>query len=193
MRQGADLSMERLARLLSDYLQERRPGGQAEELFGSRHPLARALVHPEHIPVGSCITPYDDAQQIIRDSTYRAVTLCFCRHKKAHLGERCRQGAPVEGICVVLGEGARFLVRRGFAEERTVEQMLDTLALARSLGLTHVPDNVHEQPSFLCNCCCELLGGAQRGFADGLGKTPFIAEVDRERCDYQDSASLACQ
>jgi NAD-dependent dihydropyrimidine dehydrogenase PreA subunit len=195
MRRRADLPMERLARLLSDYLREQGPGAQAEEFFGSRHPLARALVYAEHIPVSSRITPYEDAQQIIRDSTFRAVTLCFCRHKKAHLGEHCRQGAPVEGICMVLGEGARFLVRRGFAEERTVEQMLETLALARSLGLTHVTDNIREQPSFLCNCCrccCELLGGVQRGFADGLGKTPFIAEVDRGRCDYCGACLRAC-
>jgi hypothetical protein len=67
---------------------------------------------------------------------------------------------------MVLGEGARFLVRRGFAEERAAEQMLDTLALARSLGLTHVTDNIRERPSFLCNCCrccCDLLGGVQLG------------------------------
>ncbi len=60
---------------------------------------------------------------------------------------------------MVLGEGARFLVRRGFAEERTVERMLHTLEYACSLGLTLVTDNVREQPSFLCNCCrccCEL-------------------------------------
>jgi len=72
MRRRADLPMERLARLLSDYLREQGRGGQAEELFGSRHPLARTLFDSEHIPVSSRITPYEDAQQIIRDSSYRA-------------------------------------------------------------------------------------------------------------------------
>ena len=88
---------------------------------------------------------------------------------------------------MVLGEGARFLVRRGFAEERSVGEMLETLDYARSLGLTHITDNVREQPSFLCNCCrccCELMTGVQSGFPDGLAKTPFIAEVDPRRCDY---------
>ncbi len=96
---------------------------------------------------------------------------------------------------MVLGEGARFLVRRGFAEERTVEQMLQTLEYARSLGLTHVTDNVREQPSFLCNCCrccCELMAGVQRGFHDGLAKSPFVAEVDPRRCDYCGECLRAC-
>jgi hypothetical protein len=153
MRHRGDLPLERLARLMSEYLHEQGREGQAGELFGSRYPIARALVYDEHIPVSSRIMPYEDARRIVRDSDYRAVTLCYCRHKKAHMGRACRKGAPVEGICMVLGEGARFLVRRGFAEARTVEQMLQTLEYARSLGLTHVTDNVREQPSFLCNCC----------------------------------------
>jgi NAD-dependent dihydropyrimidine dehydrogenase PreA subunit len=195
MRQRADLPIERLARLMSEYLHEQGREGQAGEFFGSRTPIARALVYDDHIPVTSRITPYEDARRIIRDSDYRAVTLCFCRHKKAHLGQACRKGAPVEGICMVLGEGARFLVRRGFAEERTVEQMLQTLDYARSLGLTHVTDNVREQPSFLCNCCrccCELMAGVQSGFPNALAKTPFIAEVDPKRCDYCGECLRAC-
>jgi ferredoxin len=195
MRQRGDLPVERLARLMSEYLHEGGRDGQAGEFFGSRTQIARALVYDEHIPVSSRITPYEDARRIIRDSDYRAVTLCFCRHKKAHLGQACRKGAPVEGICMVLGEGARFLVRRGFAEERSVEQMLETLDYARSLGLTHVTDNVREQPSFLCNCCrccCELMAGVQSGFPEGLAKTPFIAEIDPQRCDYCGECLRAC-
>jgi ferredoxin len=195
MRRRQDLPLERLARLMSDYLQEQGRGSQANEFFGSRTQIARALVHDEHIPVRSRITSYEDARQIIRDSGFRAVTLCYCRHKKAHLGQSCRNGAPVEGICMVLGEGARFLVRRGFAQERTVGQMLETLEYARSLGLTHVTDNVREQPSFLCNCCrccCELMAGVQSGFHDGLAKTPFVAKADPSLCDYCGECLRAC-
>ena len=193
MRRRADLPVERVAQLMTEYLHER--DGQGREFFGSRTPIARALVHAEQIPVSSRITPYEDAREIIRASSYRAVTMCYCRHKKEHLGQSCRKGAPVEGICMVLGEGARFLVRRGFAEERSVAQMLDTLDYARSLGLTHVTDNVREQPSFLCNCCrccCELMNGVQHGYPDGLAKTPFIAEVDPELCDYCGECLRAC-
>jgi ferredoxin len=157
--------------------------------------LTRALVHDEHIAVGSRITPYEDARQVIRDAEYHAVTMCYCRHKKSHQGKACRRGAPVEGICMVLGEGARFLVRRGFAEERTEAQMLRTLEEARALGLTHVTDNVRERPSFLCNCCrccCELMAGVQMGYRDGLAKTPFVATIDPARCDYCGECLRAC-
>jgi NAD-dependent dihydropyrimidine dehydrogenase PreA subunit len=193
MRRRTDLPVERLAKLMTEYLQER--DGQGREFFGSRTQIARALVYDEQIPVSSRITAYEDAREIIRRASYRAVTMCYCRHKQEHLGQSCRKGAPVEGICMVLGEGARFLVRRGFAEERSVEQMLETLDYARSLGLTHVTDNVREQPSFLCNCCrccCELMAGVQNGYPDGLGKTPFVATVDAERCDYCGECLRAC-
>jgi len=193
MRSRADLPVERVARLMTEYLQER--DGQAREFFGGPTQIARALVYDEQIPVTSRITPYEDAREVIRRASFRALTLCYCRHKKEHLGQSCRKGAPVEGICMVLGEGARFLVRRGFAEEQTVAQMLETLDYARSLGLTHVTENVRAQPSFLCNCCrccCELMAGVQHGYPDGLAKTPFIAAVDPGRCDYCGACLRAC-
>ena len=195
MRRRTDLPMAELARLMSDYLRENGRDGQAGEFFGSRTPLTRALVYEDRIPVSSQITPYEDARRIIRDADYRAVTICYCRHKKEHLGQACRKGAPVDGICMVLGEGARFLVRRGFAEERSAEAMLATLDHARALGLTHITDNVRNRPSFICNCCrccCELLAGVQMGFTEGIAKTPFLAAVDRARCDYCGECLKAC-
>lgn len=186
MRRRTDLPLAELARLMSEYLQEQGQAGQAGEFFGSRTALTRALVHDEHIPVSSRITAYEDARRIIQAADFCAVTLCYCRHKKEHLGETCRKGAPVEDICMVLGEGARFLVRRGFAQERDQATLLATLEDARSLGLTHVTDNVREQPSFICNCCrccCELMAGVQLGFSEGIAKTPFLAEIDPNRCD----------
>jgi len=184
-----------LARLMSEYLHENGRAGQGGEFFGSPTQLTRALVYAEHIPVTSRITAYEDARRIIMDADYRAVTLCYCRHKKEHLGEPCRKGAPVEAICMVLGEGARFLVRRGFAQEQDQAAMLATLERARALGLTHVTDNVRERPSFICNCCrccCELMAGVQSGFSDGIAKTPFIAAVDPTRCDYCGECLKTC-
>jgi NAD-dependent dihydropyrimidine dehydrogenase PreA subunit len=195
MRDRGDLPQAELAHLMSEYLREQGKQGQAGEFFGSRWPLTRALVYEDRIPVQSRITPWEDARQIIREADFHAVTMCFCRHKKAHEGKACRQGAPVEDICMVLGEGARFLVRRGMAEQRSADEMLAILDRARELGLTHITDNIRERPSFLCNCCrccCELLAGVQMGFSDGIAKTPFLAEVDPERCDYCGACLSAC-
>ncbi|WP_296808951.1 4Fe-4S ferredoxin [Thiocapsa sp.] len=195
MRRRTDLPMAELARLMSEYLVERGQNGQAGEFFGSKTQLTRTLVYDEHIPVTSRITAYEDARRIIRDADYCALTTCYCRHKKEHLGEACRKGAPVDEICMVLGEGARFLVRRGFAQERDKPAMLATLEQARTLGLTHVTDNVRDRPSFICNCCrccCELMAGVHLGFHDGIAKTPFLAVIDPDRCDYCANCIKAC-
>ena len=195
MRRREDLPMERLAKLMAEYLEEGGRDGQAGEFFGSRTQLTRALVHKEHIPTHSAITAYEDARQIILDAEFTAVTHCYCRHKKEHQGRTCRKGAPVEETCMVLGEGARFLVRRGFAHEKSRAEMLAILERARSLNLTHVTDNIRDKPSFICNCCrccCELMAGVQMGFADGLAKTPFIAVVDEEHCDYCGECLKTC-
>ena len=190
-----DVSMADLARLMSEYLHENGRAGQAGEFFGSPTQLTRALVYREHVPVESRITDYEDARRIIEQADFRAVTMCYCRHKKEHLGKPCRKDAPSEDICMVLGEGARFLVRRGFAKELDKTNMLAKLEQARALGLTHVTDNVREQPSFLCNCCrccCELMAGVQMGFADGIAKAPFLAEIDPENCDYCGECLKTC-
>ena len=191
----AAVPLEELAQLMSDYLRENGRQGQGGEFFGSPTQLTRALAYPERIPVTSTITAYEDARRIIEEASYRAVTLCYCRHKKEHLGKACRKGAPVEDSCMVFGQGARFLVRRGFARECDKESMLATLERARALGLTHVTDNVREKPSFICNCCrccCELMTGVQDGFSDGIAKTRFIAEVDAARCNYCGECLKTC-
>ena len=195
MRKREDLPMEKLAKLMAEYLQENGKQGQAGEFFGSKTQLTRALVHKEHIPTHSTIASYEDAQQIILDSEFTAVTHCYCRHKKEHQGKTCRKGAPVEETCMVLGEGARFLVRRGFAHEKSKQEMLGILERAKSLNLTHVTDNIRNKPSFICNCCrccCELMAGVQMGFEDGLAKTPFIAVIDEEQCDYCGECLKSC-
>lgn len=195
MRASQDLPMERLARLMTEYLEQNGREGQAGEFFGSRTQLTRALVHKEHIPTHSTITAYEDARQIILDADFTAVTHCYCRHKKAHQGKACRKGAPVEETCMVLGEGARFLVRRGFAHEKSRDEMLAILEHAKSLNLTHVTDNIRDKPSFVCNCCrccCELMAGVQMGFDDGLAKTPFLAVIDEDHCDYCGDCLKTC-
>ena len=121
--------------------------------------------------------------------------LCYCRHKKAHLGDTCRKGAPVEGLCISLGNAARFLTRRGFAEEKSVDELLAVLDQARSLNLTHVTDNIRHNPSFICNCChccCELMHGVQMGYLKGVGRTGFNAVIDPHLCTYCGACFTAC-
>jgi ferredoxin len=192
MKRRADLPMAKLARLMEEYLGER---SQATELFGSKTPLTRSLAYEEHVPVTSEITTYERAREIIKEAGYGAVQLCYCRHKKEHVGEKCKKGAPVEGSCISLGAGARFLTRRGFAEEKSVDELLAVLDRARALRLTHITDNIRQRPSFICNCCsccCEIMHGVKAGFHNGVGKTGFTAVIDPKLCEYCGECFKAC-
>jgi hypothetical protein len=158
MKNRSDLPLERLALLMREYLEE----SQAKEFFGSKTPLTRSLLYEEHIPVTSEVTSYERARDIIREAGFGAVGMCYCRHKKEHLSETCDKGAPVDGICISLGSAARFMSRRGFAREKSVDELLAVLDTARGYNLTHITDNIRHKPSFICNCCsccCELLAG----------------------------------
>ena len=195
MKSRTDIPMDAVARLMAGYLEERGPKGQMNEILGHPTHLTRALTHPDEIPVTAKIASYDDAREIIKNAGFGAVGMCYCRHKKEHQGIKCKRGAPIEGICISLGVAARFLSRRGFMQEKSVDELLDILKTARSYHLTHVTENVREKPSFLCNCCrccCVLMHGIQMGYADGVGKTPFLAEVDESKCDYCGKCMAAC-
>lgn len=191
MKNRTDLPMARLALLMKEYLEE----SQAGEFFGSKTQLTRSLPYEEHIPVTSEITSYERARDIIREAGFGAVGLCYCRHKKEHLDQKCDKGAPVEGICISLGSAARFMTRRGFAQEKSVDELLAVLEHARTFNLTHITDNIRHKPSFICNCCrccCELLAGVQMGYHNGIAKTGFTAVIDRQRCNGCGLCSPVC-
>jgi len=185
MKQRADLPIAELAKLMHEYLHDDPQSGQAKEFFGSKTQLTRSLPYEEHIPVSSTITTYESAREIIKNASFGAVGMCYCRHKKEHLEQNCDKGAPVENICISLGTGARFLARRGFAEQKTTEELLAIIDQARDLNLTHITDNIRHKPSFICNCCsccCELLAGIHEGYTDGVAKANFTIHLDEEAC-----------
>jgi ferredoxin len=195
MKRRADLPVKKIARLMQEYMHENPREGMAKEFFGSRNPMTRSLVYEDQIPVTSEISTYENAREIIREAGYGAVGMCYCRHKKEHLGERCRKGAPLEGTCISLGTAAGFMVRRGFAEHKSTEELLAVLDRAREKNLTHITDNIRHKPSFICNCCsccCELLAGVQMGYPEGVARTPFLAAVDKERCNGCGLCFAAC-
>lgn len=185
MKKRTDLPVEKLAKLMTEYLHS--DSGQAREFFGSRTQLTRTLVYEDKIPVTSTITTYEDAKKIIKKIVYGAVGICYCRHKKLHLNENCKKSAPVEDICISLGTAAKFMVRRGFAKELSVDGLINVLDKAREHSLTHITDNIRNRQSFICNCCsccCELMAGVMMGYKDGIAKSGFIANIDPEKCEF---------
>jgi NAD-dependent dihydropyrimidine dehydrogenase PreA subunit len=185
MKQRQDLPVAELAQLMHEYLLGDPKQEMGREFFSSKTPLTRSLVYEEHIPVSSNVATYESAREIISRASYGAIGMCYCRHKKEHLQQTCDKDAPTQEICISLGTAAKFMVRRGFAEKRSKEELLAILSRARDLNLTHITDNIRYKPSFICNCCsccCELLGGVNRGFPMGVGKTNFSLQIDLESC-----------
>jgi ferredoxin len=195
MKNRTDLPMDKLAKLMTEYLGENTDNGMAKEFFGSKTQLTRSLVYEEHIPVSSVITSYESAREIIKKSDFGAAGYCYCRHKKEHLNKKCKKGAPVEDVCITLGSGARFLARRGFQKQKTTEELLAIIERSKKFNLTYVTDNIRRKPSFICSCCsccCELMHGVQVGYTDGIAKTAFLAEIEPEKCDYCGDCFKAC-
>ncbi len=195
MKNRTDLPLDKVARLMSAYFQEDVKNGQAQEFFGSKTQMTRSLVYDDAIPVTSEVVSYQSAREIIRNAEFGAASMCYCRHQREHEGKSCKKGAPIEGICLTLGKGAEFLVRRGFAEQKTVDELLEILDMAEDLHLTHITDNIRFKPTFICNCCgccCHIMSGIKSGYWDGIHKSPFLAKVNVEHCDYCGQCFKAC-
>jgi ferredoxin len=185
MKQRQDLPIAELAQLMHEYMYGDPDKKMAREFFGGKTPLTRSLPYEEHIPVSSQVATYESAREIVKKAGYGAIGMCYCRHKKEHLQESCKKNAPTREICISLGTAAKFMVRRGFAEHRSTEQLLAILDQARELRLTHITDNIRNKPSFICNCCsccCELLGGVLQGFPNGVAKTSYTLHIDDDTC-----------
>ncbi len=195
MKNRTDIPLDKVARLMEEYFHHDGKNGQIGEFFGSKTQLTRSLVYEDHVPVTSEVVNFESAKKIIEDASYGSAGMCFCRHKREHEGKTCKKGAPVEEICITLGKGARFFVRRGFATEKTTSELIEIIERAQSLNLTHVTDNIRGRPTFICNCCgccCEIMQGVQTGFYNGVAKTSYIAVIDPDKCTYCGQCFTAC-
>lgn len=194
MKRRSDIDQAEVARLMAEYLFADPQSGQGREFFDRKTPLTRTLPGAG-IPVSSIVTEIDRAEAIIAAAGYGAAGLCYCRHKKEHLGEACRQQAPVEGICISLGSAARFLVRRGFAVEKSREELVAIVRDAQQRGLVQITDNVREKPAFICNCCsccCELLAGVRAGYPRGVASAGLTPNIDPARCNDCGRCLMSC-
>lgn len=180
----------RIAELFDAYYHE----GWGETSWSSQTPLARVMVVEEEIPRGQQVLPYEKVSEFIKDSTYMALTTCFCRHEAELLGRSC--GAPKD-VCMCFGPFAEFLVERGFAGRATREEALDALDRAEKAGLVHITDNIQEKINFICNCCgccCGFLGTITKlNMSGAVAASRYTVRVDGELCNGCESCVDACQ
>jgi Pyruvate/2-oxoacid:ferredoxin oxidoreductase delta subunit len=119
------------------------------------------------VPAGSprVTVPVDLMKKAVRESTYRAaMNSCICRD-----AYKC-ENYPHDLACMFLGRGAKICVDNGIAHEATVEECLERIDRATSLGLDAQSYWIEVEGfiwgfqnedmdkflelCFCCSCCC---------------------------------------
>jgi len=73
------------------------------------------------------VLDYERASAVIRNSAHIGISLCYCRHKMAHVGRDC--SAP-KNICMTFSTAASSLIRHGYARRVDAPECIDLLEKA---------------------------------------------------------------
>lgn len=146
--------------------------------------LGRAMVREETIDDKALyVLDYEKASKVIEDAKQVAVSVCYCRHVKHHLGTAC--DAPLE-TCMSFNNGAKSLVRNGYAREVSKDEAYKILAEAKEHNLVQFAENVQKKIGFICNCCsccCEVFSNARKhGLSQAINSSNYIARISTENC-----------
>jgi Na+-translocating ferredoxin:NAD+ oxidoreductase RNF subunit RnfB len=184
MRVREDLDQQLLAELFHQYLNVE--DEFIRDLFGKGETrMGRVFVNEQAVPpdLSLHVLDHERASEVVKTAFAIGVGVCYCRHKKQHLGQAC--GAPLN-ICLTFNSVAASLTRHGVARAIDTAECLDLLQQARDLGLVQFGENARSRVSFICNCCgccCEALTAARRfGFLHAVHTSNFVIDVDRTRC-----------
>ena len=193
MRTDESLPMKRLAELMSTY---RNTPEFVQEFFNLGTNRGRVYLYSDVLPqVKSEVLSFQMASEYIKMAGRGSLAKCYCRYEAWHLGKNC--SAPIDDICMSLGEASDFLVEQRFARRASATELLDTLKKAEDYGLVHIGDNVLDQTTFICNCCgccCGFLEGITRHhLKHALATTHYLAKPDLEECNGCGECKDRCQ
>jgi ferredoxin len=139
------------------------------------------------------VLDYERASEVIRNATHRAIGVCYCRHKMAHVGKAC--DAPMD-ICMTFNNTADSLTRHGYARSADVSETLDLLDQAYERNLVQCGENVRENVNFICNCCgccCEAMIAARKfGMLNPVHTSNFLPMVDNAACTGCGRCAAVC-
>ncbi len=185
MRVRKDIDQKLLSELFYQYITVEEDFIKALLTTGETQ-FGRTFVHEPVLSSDNAlhVLDYERAGEVIKTATARGISMCYCRHKKMHLGKACE--APMD-ICMTFGSTASSLVKHGYAREVDVAEGLDLLQLAYEHNLVQFGENVRRKVSFICNCCgccCEAMIAQRRfGMLHPIHTTNFIPEIDEENCN----------
>ena len=194
MRTRGDIDQHLLAELFYQYMNVEEEFIKALFTNGETQ-LGRVFVQEPMLPDdnGVHVLDYERASEVIRTASHRGISMCYCRHKMAHVGRNC--DAPMD-ICMTFNTTASSLIRHGHARAVDVSEGLDLLQQAYEHGLVQFGENVRERVNFICNCCgccCEAMIAARKfGSMHPIHTSNFMPHVDSERCKACGKCVTAC-
>jgi ferredoxin len=185
MRYREDVDQQALGELFYQYMNEEDDFIRALFTDGETQ-LGRTFVHePALSPQDALhVLDYERASEVIKTASHRGISICYCRHKMAHMDRDCN--AP-QDICMTFNNTADSLIRHGFARHVDVSEGLDLLQVAYEHNLVQFGENVRERVNFICNCCgccCEAMIAARKfAIMNPVHTTNFIPKIDLEKCN----------
>lgn len=146
-------------------------------------PVDRTVTAPDEF-----VLPSQSVEDIIHKFDEIAVGHCFCRQRRAVLGDPCDLNAPVEN-CFTFGKSARHTVAQGFSRMVGKEEALRIMQEAEAAGLVHKafhPGSNETRPeTSICNCCkdcCDTLNLWREGAFPLVNSTYYLSVMDPDLC-----------
>ncbi|MBE3127755.1 MAG: 4Fe-4S binding protein [Candidatus Atribacteria bacterium] len=184
MRTRHDLDQKLLSELFYQYLNIEEDF--VKDLFlGSETLLGRTFVQEEVLSKDNLVSilDYEKASHIIKTASSIGISMCYCRHKREHLGKAC--DAPMD-ICMTFNHVAKSLIRHNYARRVEASECMELLHKTYEYNLVQCGENVKNNVSFICNCCgccCEFLVTAKKfGMLHPVQTTSYIPKIDEEKC-----------
>lgn len=184
MRVRHDVDQKLLAELFYQYLNVEEDFVKAL-FFGTETKLGRTFVNESVLTTDQTvqILDFERASHVIETASHIGISMCYCRHKAAHLGENCN--APMD-ICMTFNGTADSLIRNSYARRVESSECLELLHKAYESNLVQCGENVRNQVSFICNCCgccCEALVAAKKfGNLHPVETTNYLPKINYDTC-----------
>jgi len=139
------------------------------------------------------VLDFERASEVVRTASHIGVGMCYCRHKKQHLGKAC--DAPMD-ICMTFNGCAESLAKHEYARAIDKVECMDLLTEAYERGLVQFGENVQKRVSFICNCCgccCEALTASRRfAHLHPVHTSNFLPEINDDTCNGCGRCVIAC-
>ncbi len=159
-----------------------------DKLCALGFPFAPVFAHPTYLPEDA--KSGENLFETLRKQDFISVSDCPCRlsHWLAEPGNHC--GHTLQ-TCIHYGNVGKWTVKYGQARQISYEEAIELLKQCNAEGLVHSIDI----DGCICNCCkdcCPNLIGFHQFKTKTFIPSPFIPQIDAEKCSACSSCIDAC-